>query len=113
MNERIEIGYERGRKIQYQKDPEFEFYSLTEHVVWDNTARWLEIHKRISDGALFALQVESENEVLGFGEELIPIEFSDIQVTRRVWHEPGCSPKQNQPLVEDGFDLIKKLPTLL
>lgn len=110
--ESIRITEEESRSICYGENDDFEqVVEETQKVYSDNGGRWLAIFKRVSDGALFAIQRESENEEQGYGEELIPVENTESLVTHRVWHRPGAFKMPSQ--VDDANALICSLKILL
>jgi hypothetical protein len=110
--EPIRISEEESRAICYGENDEYEeIVEETQNVYSDNGGRWLKVIKRVSDGATFAIQRESENETEGYGEELIPVESTTVLVSHRVWHRPGAFvfPKS----VEDANALTSSLDGLL
>lgn len=84
----IQISEDEARDICYSSQ-EYEEVAETERSSRGNGTRWLVVVKRVSDGALFAIQRESENEIESYGKELIPVECTEATVTHRVWHRPG------------------------
>lgn len=110
--EPIKISESKSRKICYGDDPDFEqVVEQTQKTYTANGGRWLMIFKRLSDGALFAVQRESENENEGYGEELIPIECTTVLVAHRVWHRPGEFKWPSQ--TDDATALVSTLNGLL